>query len=178
MLGGNRGTSEIVSWTGSFTARRQLFVVNLRRSYAAEVKVLTSLDGKFEEAAWMTWAPDISGHEPSFEETIMLAAAAKSSESSDARGQALGLLWMLREPCAPPVLFHGRYDASQAVSLGHSLVAEPFLDAIVAGDLPASTLAVRCLGGLFQCLLQNQRCNSEWSMWPSLAKLSAPRKKR
>ena len=100
MLGGNRGTSEIVSWTGSFTARWQLFVVNLRRSYAPEVKVLTSLDGNFEEAAWMTWAPDISSHEPSFEETIMLAApvAAKSSESSDARGQALGLLWMLREP--------------------------------------------------------------------------------
>ena len=78
MLGGNCGTSEIVSWTGSFTARRQLFVVNLRRSYAAEVKVLMSLDGNFEEAAWMTWmAPDISGHEPSFEETIMCCCSKK-----------------------------------------------------------------------------------------------------
>eukprot|EP00435_Cladocopium_sp_Y103_P046845 s308_g13.t1 len=50
-------------------------MVNPRRSYAAEVKVLTSLDGNFEEAAWMTWmAPDMSGNEPSFEETIMFAA--------------------------------------------------------------------------------------------------------
>ena len=49
------------------------------------------------------------------------------------------------------MLFPGRrYDGSQAVSFSHSLVAEPFLDAIVAGDLPASTVAVRCLGGLFQ----------------------------
>lgn len=48
------------------------------------------------------------------------AVAAKSSENSDAPGPSLGVTLDERL-----VLFHGRpYDGSQAVSLGHSLVAE------------------------------------------------------
>ena len=49
-------SSEVVSWTGSFTSRRPLLGLNLHWSYApAEVKVLTSADGgNYEEATgWL-----------------------------------------------------------------------------------------------------------------------------
>ena len=115
--------------------------MNLRWSYApAEVKVLTTLDGgNFEEAAG--WR-QIARSEPSFEETIMFAApvAAKAVKVlmrgakpwgyfglSAAAGVSAPYSFMLvsgspavREQCV--------------VSSGHSLAAEPCLDAIVAGD--------------------------------------------
>ena len=71
-------SSEVVSWTGSFTSRRPLLGLNLHWSYApAEVKVLTSADGgNYEEATgWRR----ISRSEPSFEETVMFAGPITAS---------------------------------------------------------------------------------------------------
>ena len=83
MSGRKHGRSEIVSWTGSSTARRQVLGVDLRWSYApAEVKVLTSLDGgNFQKAAG--WC-QIDRSEPGFEERIMFASMCFAADGSAA----------------------------------------------------------------------------------------------
>lgn len=137
----NHGPSEVVSWTGSFTARRPVLGVNLHWSYApAEVKVLYSVDGgNFEDAVgWRRTARS----EPSFEETVMFPApvSAKAVKVLMRGPKPWGYFGLsVAAAVSGPysfMLVSGVPATHEqcVVSSPASLMAEPCVDAIVAGD--------------------------------------------
>ena len=97
---GNHEPGQTVSWTGTFTSRRQLLGLTLRWSYApGEIKVLTSADGgNFQES--VGWSK-LSRSEPSFEDTVVFPepVAAKAVKVLMRRRQALGILRAVQRSC-------------------------------------------------------------------------------
>ena len=131
----------MVSWTGSFAARRQLLGVSLRWSYApSEVKVLTSSDGgNFEEA--VGWR-QIGRSEPSFEESVMFATpvSAKAMKVLMRGPKPWGYFGLTAAAAVSApydfMLVSGVPAVRELcmVSSSRGFGAEPCLDAVVAGD--------------------------------------------